>query len=87
MPYQAKISRDNPTCFLFVIDQSPALLQMADRLRMLAVKNSRKRSFRALAGGGNGAEGHRRIGSGRAVSWLRSRSRPCIHNSQEMVRK
>jgi CO dehydrogenase/acetyl-CoA synthase gamma subunit (corrinoid Fe-S protein) len=25
MPYQAEISRDNPTCFLFVIDQSGSM--------------------------------------------------------------
>src|SRR5437868_8867211 len=25
MPYQAQISRDNPTCFLFVIDQSGSM--------------------------------------------------------------
>lgn len=30
MPYQAEISRDNPTCFLFVIDQSGSMDEKAE---------------------------------------------------------
>ena len=36
MPYQAEISRDNPTCFLFVIDQSGSMDEMTETGRSKA---------------------------------------------------
>ena len=36
MPYQAEISRDNPTCFLFVIDQSGSMDEITETGRSKA---------------------------------------------------
>src|SRR2546423_6080786 len=36
MPYQAEISRENPTCFLFVIDQSGSMDEITESGRSKA---------------------------------------------------
>ena len=36
MPYQAEISRENPTCFLFVIDQSGSMDEITETGRSKA---------------------------------------------------